>query len=159
MLELCGFKVLNLSLFADAEHLRIEGKEEGSCDILAALESGSTSSVLLIDCTTAVPRQDKLARIRLTSEEIEKQAADLFSKLQVTVRPIIAVSKDVPELRNPEYLQAGTHIIDKSKFQILLEFIRAGNQEGATRTLCDWLRLPYPTSTTETMFKAEHDPI
>jgi hypothetical protein len=146
LLQLCGFRVLNLSLLPDAEHLRIDGKEEGSCDILATLESGSTSSVLLIDCTTAVPRQDKLARIRLTGEEIAKQAAGLFEKLQVTVRPIIAISKDVPELRNPEYLQAGTNILDKSQLQILLELIRAGAQEQATRTLCDWLSLPYPTS-------------
>jgi hypothetical protein len=99
LLELCGFRTLNLSALPDAEHLRIDGKEEGSCDIIAAAES-SPASLLLVDCTTAVPRQDKFARIRLTAEEIAKQAASLFERLQVTVRPVIAVSKDVPALWN-----------------------------------------------------------
>jgi len=146
LLELCGFRVLNLSLLPDAEHLRIEEKEEGSCDVLAALESGQMSSVLLIDCTTAVPRQDKLARIRLTGEEITKHAAGLFEKLQVTVMSVVAVSKNVPELRNPEYLQASTYILDQSQLKVLLELIRVGNQDQAIGTLCDWLSLPYPSS-------------
>ena len=145
LLELCGFRTLNLSALPDAEHLRIDGKEEGSCDIIAAAES-SPASLLLVDCTTAVPRQDKFARIRLTAEEIAKQAASLFEKLQVTVRPVIAVSKDVPELRNPEYLQAGTSILDKSQLQILFELVKVGNREKAIRTACDFLSLPYPAT-------------
>ena len=148
LLELCGFRVLNLSALPDAEHLRIDGKEEGSCDIIATAES-SPASLLLVDCTTAVPRQDKFARIRLTSEEITKQAASLFEKLQVTVRPVIAVSKNVPELRNPEYIQAGTYILDKSQLRILFELVRAGNREKATRTACDLLSVSYPTTPTQ----------
>ena len=146
LLELCGLRVLNLSLLPDAEHLRINGKEEGSCDILAALESGQKSSVLLIDCTTAVPRQDKLARIRLTGEEITKHVASLFDKLQVTVRPVLVVSKEVPELRNPEYLQGRAHILDQSHLKVLLEFVCAGKREQAIRTICDLLDLSYPES-------------
>ena len=148
LLELCAFRVLNLSSLPEAEHLRVEGKEEGSCDILAALESGKTSAVVLIDCTTAVPQRDKLARIRLTGEEIAKQAASLFQKLQVTVRPVVAMSKNVPELRNPEFLLTDTYMLDQSNLRVLLELIRAGNREQAQRTVCDWLSLPYPSSLT-----------
>ena len=148
LLELCAFRVLNLSSLPEAEHLRVEGKEEGSCDILAALELGNTSAVVLIDCTTAVPQRDKLARIRLTGEEIAKQAASLFQKLQVTVRPVVATSKNVPELRNPEFLPTDTYMLDQSNLRVLLELIRAGNREQAQRTVCDWLSLPYPSSLT-----------
>jgi hypothetical protein len=148
LLELCAFRVLNLSSLPEAEHLRIEGKEEGSCDILAALELGKTSVVVLVDCTTAVPQRDKLARIRLTGEEIAKQAASLFQKLQVTVRPVVATSKNVPELHNPEFIPSDTYMLDQSNLQMLLELIRAGNQEQAQRIVCDWLSLPYPVSST-----------
>jgi len=142
LLELCGFRVLNLSALPDAEHLRIDGKEEGSCDIIATAES-SPESLLLVDCTTAVPRPDKFARIRLTAEEIAKQAKSLFEKLQITVRPVIAVSKDVPELRNPEYMAADTYILDRSQLQTIMELIRTGNRERAARTACDLLSVPY----------------
>ena len=148
LLELCGFRVLNLSALPDAEHLRIDGKEEGSCDIIAVAES-IPASLLIVDCTTAVPRQDKFARIRLTAEEIAKQAASLFGKLQVTVRPVIAISKEVPELRNPEYIQAGTYVLDKSQLQTLMELVRVGNREKAARAACDMLSLPYPATPTQ----------
>jgi hypothetical protein len=55
LLELCGFRVLNLSALPDAEHLRIDGKEEGSCDLIATAGS-SPESLLLVDCTDVVPK-------------------------------------------------------------------------------------------------------
>jgi len=147
LLQLSGFSVLNLSLLPAAEHLRVEGKEEGACDMLAALESGQKSSVLVIDCTTAVPRPDKQARIRLTSEKTRELAGELFRALQVTVRPVIVVSKDVPELQNPQYRNPDDYVLGKPQLRELLELVRAGNRDQAVMTLCRWLSLPYPKST------------
>ena len=128
LLELCGFKVLNLSMIREAEHLRVNEKEEGSCDIIAGLGSGSKSSILIIDCTTAVPIPQKLAKIRLTKDELFKQAATLFEKLQVTVRPTVFVSKDIPELRSQRSSGLSTKIIDQSQLKILLALFNLVNK-------------------------------
>lgn len=144
LLELLGLKVLNLSSFPEAEHLRVEGKEEGSADILVAPVASEESWVLVLDCKTTVPRPDKEAWTRVTAETVSKLSDHLFNKLHVMVRPVIVTSKPVPELLPPKRPQGDTYVLDASHLRILIDLLEKDQQGEAIGQLRSWLSLPYP---------------
>ena len=105
-----------LMVYREAEHMRDQGREIGSADIVAFdFECG----LLVIDCTSNVPTIDKIQKLRNTVQALGK-------RISTPIRGVIVCASDVALLRQ-DSARYGIDFVDASQLQAIWDIARSGN--------------------------------
>lgn len=122
-------RCIPLTVYKEREHLRRDGIEVGSADLL--IYDDQYGDLIVADLTVAPPPTDKLQRLRNT-------ASDLSERLGLPVRAVLIAPID------PEFFLQNTNLrplafVDKNQLDSLWNLIREGNVEAALNYFRTWL--------------------
>src|SRR5207245_2472787 len=103
-----------LLIYQDAEHVREDGREKGSADIIGA---DRDLGLLIIDCTLNIPDLPKIQKLVNT-------ARDLGARLDTNCRAILICGGDTILLRQ-ESAKYGVSFIDASQLEAVWNTARS----------------------------------
>ena len=124
LLEMINIAALQLGR---DEPLREEKAEKGSSDIIACYRESNERTILAIDCTTGVPDEPKIDKIKNTAEYISR-------KIGLPIKPLIVTSQKSVMTKELGQKHA-VKIIDNTDLEKMIGFYKKGHDYPARQVI------------------------